>query len=151
MSLTAQRRTFDALIVAFNHMDIPAIMSFRSPVCTQKIHPLKSNPHPPQDNAAYLKRLSYIIKAFNNFHLEVHEVIEDTLQRKISAWLTAKGETKGAGEYNNEYMWVLEFDENGKVVKIKEFVDTLYQKEFFPNLRKVVEEQAKFGRPVPPS
>ena len=43
------------------------------------------------------------------------------------------------GEYRNEYMWTMEFDERGeKLVRMKEFEDTAMIKEFYPKLRESV-------------
>ena len=41
-----------------------------------------------------------------------------------------------AGEYVNEYMWTLDFDESGeKIVFQKEFVDSNMVRDFGPKLR----------------
>jgi ketosteroid isomerase-like protein len=89
----------------------------------------------PQDNAVYEKSLHSLKTVFQNFNLDVHEVIEDVEARKVVMWLSARADT-AAGEYVNEYMWVLEFDESGeKVVEVKEFVDTVMQREFWPKLQ----------------
>jgi ketosteroid isomerase-like protein len=134
MSPTPQRQTADKLIAAFNRMDIPAIMSFRTPTCTRHLLP-QSMKLAPQDNAVYEKSLHSLKTVFQNFNLDVHEVIEDVEARKVVMWLSARADT-AAGEYVNEYMWVLEFDESGeKVVEVKEFVDTVMQREFWPKLQ----------------
>lgn len=138
MAPTQQRQTADALIAAFNNMDIPAILALRTPDCTQQIVPLRFN-FPIQNNAAYAQRMNFIIRAFENFHLEVNDVIEDNEARKIVMWLSAKGDSK-VGEYRNEYMWTIEFDASGdKIVRMKEFVDTAMIKEFYPQLRESIE------------
>ncbi|SLM35095.1 hypothetical protein LPUS_04143 [Lasallia pustulata] len=143
MASTQQRQTANALITAFNNMDIPSIMALRAPESTQQVVPLRFN-FPCQDNPAYERRMNFIARAFDNFHLEVKEVIEDVTARKIVMWLSANGDTK-LGEYRNEYMWTMEFDESGgKIVKMKEFVDTAMIKEFYPQLRESI-EPAKTG------
>ena len=134
MPPTPQRQTADKLIAAFNCMDIPAIMSFRTPTCIRHLLP-RSMKLTPQDNAAYEKSLYSLKTVFQNFNLDVHEVVEDVEARKVVMWLSARADT-AAGEYVNEYMWVLEFDESGeKVVEVKEFVDTVMQREFWPKLQ----------------
>lgn len=88
--------------------------------------------------------MNFIVQAFENFHLEVNEVIEDVEARKIVMWLSARGDTK-VGVYRNEYMWTMEFDGSGeKIVKIKEFVDTAMIKEFYPQLKESI-RPAKTG------
>jgi ketosteroid isomerase-like protein len=136
MSPTLQRQTADKLVAAFNDMDIPTVMSLRSPTCTRHLLP-KSMNMPPQDNATYEKSLRSLTTVFRNFHLEVHDVIEDVAARKVVMWLSARGDT-AAGEYVNEYMWVLEFDGDGdgeKIVASKEFVDAVMQRDFWPKLQ----------------
>lgn len=134
MALTQQRQTADKLVAAFNSMDIPTIMSLRSPTCMRHLLP-KSMKLPPQDNTAYERLLHSLKMVFHNFSLDVHEVIEDVEARKVVMWLSARADT-AAGEYVNEYMWVLAFDETGeKVVEVKEFVDAVMQREFWPQLQ----------------
>jgi hypothetical protein len=134
MSPTQQRQTADKLVEAFNNMDIPIIMSVRGPTCMRHLLP-KSMKFPAQDNATYEKSLHSLTAVFQNFHLDVHEVIEDVEARKVVMWLSARADT-AAGEYVNEYMWVLEFDEGGeKLVEVKEFVDTVVHRDFWPKLQ----------------
>lgn len=134
MPPTQQRQVADKLVAAFNSMDIATIMSLRSPTCMRHLLP-KSMKLPPQDNATYEKSLSSLTTVFQNFHLDVHDVIEDVDARKVVMWLSARADT-AAGEYVNEYMWVLDFDEKGeKIVGVKEFVDTVMQRDFWPKLQ----------------
>jgi hypothetical protein len=142
MPLTQQRQTSDKLIAAFNSMDIPTIMSLRSPACMRHLLPRSMNLSS-QDNAAYEKTLYSLASVFRNFNLDVHEVVEDVAERKVVLWLSARADT-AAGEYLNEYMWVLEFDESGeKVVQSKEFVDTVMQREFWPKLQESMRQAGK--------
>ena len=56
-------------------------------------------------------------------------------------YLTARADTV-VGEYVNEYVWFLTFDEAGeKIVESKEFVDTIMNRDFFPKLAKAMREQ----------
>ena len=56
-------------------------------------------------------------------------------------YLTARADTV-VGEYVNEYVWFLTFDEAGeKIVESKEFVDTVMNRDFFPKLAKAMREQ----------
>jgi ketosteroid isomerase-like protein len=134
MPPTPQRQTADKLIAAFNRMDIPAIMSLRTPTCTRHLLP-ESMQLAPQDNATYERSLRSLTTVFQNFSLDVHEVVEDVAARKVVLWLHARADT-AAGEYVNEYVWWLAFDESGeKVVEVKEFVDTVMQRDFWPKLQ----------------
>ena len=60
-------------------------------------------------------------------------------------WLSARADT-AAGEYVNEYMWTLDFDEGGKKILMqKEFVDTVVNKEFYPKLQAALKRLAAGG------
>ena len=131
---TQQRQTADQLIAAFNCMDIPAIMALRSPTCLRHVLP-KSMKLAPQDNATYERSLQSLTTVFRNFNLTVHDVVEDREARKVVLELDAHADT-AAGEYVNEYVWVLQFDESEEViVEVKEFVDTVMQRDFWPKLQ----------------
>ena len=72
-------------------------------------------------------------------------MVEDVAARKIVLWLTARADT-AAGLYENEYVWTLEFDEGGgKIVAMREFVDTVVNREFWPKLQAAMVEQARRG------
>ncbi|KAF2815077.1 uncharacterized protein BDZ99DRAFT_363536, partial [Mytilinidion resinicola] len=131
--ITPQRITAHALVAAFNRMDNAAIMAVRAPHCLRTFHP-KSLNLPPQDNAAYKRNLDSMASVFANFSLTVTDVVEDVVARKISMWLEARGDT-AAGEYVNEYVWNMEFDEAGQqIVGWREFVDVGMARDFFPKL-----------------
>ncbi|KAF2501447.1 hypothetical protein BU16DRAFT_522420 [Lophium mytilinum] len=126
-------------------MDNAAIIAARAPSCLRHFHP-KSLNYPPQDNAAYKRNLDSMHSVFANFSLTVTDCVEDVAARKISMWLEARGDT-AAGEYVNEYVWNMEFDEAGeKIVGWREFVDVGMARDFFPRLmvevRKRREEEA---------
>ncbi|MCJ1288687.1 hypothetical protein MMC34_000216 [Xylographa carneopallida] len=134
MASTEQRRTAESLVDAFNRMDIDKIISLRSPDCTNQILP-RSIKLPVQDNGPYEKRLRFLHPIFKNFSLTVEDMLEDIEARRICMWLYAKADT-AAGQYLNEYVWILQFDESGKqIISQKEYVDTLMQKEFYPKLQ----------------
>jgi len=142
MSPSPQLRTAERLVAAFNEMDIPAIMSVRSRECTRQFLPQSMN-LPNQDNAAYEKSLRWLISAFRNFNLTIQDTIEDLEARKICMWLVARADT-AAGEYANEYIWLMAFDESGKkITSINEYVDTVMQKDFFPKLRESIMQANK--------
>jgi len=136
MAITAQRKTADALVDAFNSMSIPDIIALRNPGCKRTILPY-SLQYPPQSNETYRSQLQSIIPAFRNFSLTVYEIIEDVQQRKIIMHLKARADT-AAGEYLNEYMWILKFDEEGMIEDQKEYVDVGVNRDFFPKLQKAL-------------
>jgi hypothetical protein len=140
MDTSPQRQTAEAIVAAFNVMDIDRIMSFRSPDCMRHIVPLSLGLKP-QDNAKYLTELQRLKPIFNNFSLTINDVLEDHEFHRVCLWLSARADT-AAGEYVNEYMWTMTFDKSGqKLVHVQEFVDTVVNKEFWPKLLAAMREK----------
>ncbi|MCJ1478853.1 hypothetical protein MMC13_007537 [Lambiella insularis] len=133
--------TAHALIAAFNAMDIPRIISLRAPSCTHQILP-RSIRQPQESNAAYEARLRFILPAFHNFSLAVQDTLEDVAARKVCMWLYARADSR-AGEYCNEYVWMMDFDEGGRLLAVREYVDTAMQRDFFPRLRESLRGEGK--------
>ncbi|KAL8715724.1 MAG: hypothetical protein Q9220_000391 [cf. Caloplaca sp. 1 TL-2023] len=135
-----QKRTALALVDAFNRMDVPAIVSHRTPDCLRHFHPCAMGT-PPQNTAEYAKSLTSLHAIFQNFSLTLDEMIEDPAKRRICMWLSARADT-AAGEYVNEYVWLLDFDESGtKIVRTKEYSDSLMARDFFPKLKEAMGKQ----------
>lgn len=66
------------------------------------------------------------------------ELIEDSASHRVCMWLSARADT-AAGEYVNEYVWLLDFDERGeKITRTKEFSDALMARDFFPKLKEAM-------------
>jgi ketosteroid isomerase-like protein len=128
-----QRQTAEAVVDAFNRMDIDAIIAYRSDDCMRRILPSTLG-HPPTNNKQYRASLERLIKIFSNFSLTINDVVEDNEARKICMYLKARADTL-AGEYVNEYMWTLSFNASGtKIINATEFVDTVMNKDFWPLL-----------------
>ena len=132
--MSAQRTTADAVVAAFNAMDIDAIISHRSPDCLRYILP-SSMAFTPQDNATYGKSIQQLKGIFSNFSLTVDDTVEDKEARTICLWLTAKADTT-AGLYLNDYVWLLNFDDTGtKITRSKEYSDSVQARDFYPKLQ----------------
>ena len=140
MSKSTQRQTAEAVVDAFNRMDIDAIMAFRSDDCMRHILPSTLG-HPPTNNKQYRASLERLIKIFSNFSLTINDVVEDREARKICMYLRARADTL-AGEYINEYMWTLSFDTPGtRITNVNEFVDTVMNRDFWPLLLAAMKSQ----------
>ncbi|KAM0717855.1 hypothetical protein Q7P37_006187 [Cladosporium fusiforme] len=139
MPPTKQRLTALAVVTAFNNMDIDGIISHRAPSCMRHIIPSSLN-IAPTNNTEYAEHLQKLIPIFSNFNLTVQDLVEDKEGHRIVMWLKAHADTL-AGEYVNEYMWTLDFDEMGeKIVRMHEFVDTVVNRDFWPKLSKALRE-----------
>lgn len=137
---SAQKRTALALVESFNRMDVPAIVDARTPDCLRHFHPT-AMAQLPQDTAAYAKSLTSLHAIFRNFSLTMDELIEDSANHRICMWLSARADT-AAGEYVNEYVWLLDFDESGtKIMRTKEYSDSVMARDFFPKLKAAMGKQ----------
>lgn len=139
MSPSAQRQTALAVVAAFNSMDVDGIISHRSPGCMRHILPSSLN-IAPTNNTEYATQLLKLTAVFMNFNLTVHDIVEDREAHRIVMWLKARADTM-VGEYVNEYMWTLDFDETGeKIIRMHEFVDTVMNRDFWPKLSAALKE-----------
>jgi hypothetical protein len=137
-----QRQTATALVSAFNRLDTPAIISFRTPTCTRRFLP-SSLKIPSQSNEAYLANLNSMKALFTSFSITVDDTIEDLENRKIVMFVSAKGDTP-VGEYNNEYVWSMRFDESGeKISEWTEYVDAGMARDFYPKLMGEMKRRAE--------
>lgn len=142
MTISPQRRTAEAVVAAFNNMDVNSIISHRSTECLRHFIP-KSLGFPPQNNATYGNSLHQLHGVFRNFSCTINDLLEDKQANRICLYLTARGDTM-AGEYVNEYMWLLDFDESGeKITCSKEYSDTILARDFFPKLKAAMDERRK--------
>ncbi|KAL6716460.1 Protein csh3 [Lecanora helva] len=141
-SRSVQRKTAEAVVAAFNDMDVEAILSHRNEQCMRTFLPTSMG-LVPQDNATYYSSLKALKAIFKNFSLTINELVEDKEARRICLWLSAKADTM-AGLYVNEYMWLLDFDSKGKISSSKEFSDSIMERDFFPKLKAaMVKQQAQ--------
>jgi hypothetical protein len=123
-----ERQTADAIVAAFNIMDVDAIISLRTPECKRVFMPSSLN-YTPQTNEEYGERLTGMKSIFASFHVTVDDVIEGPSsngdRKKIVMYVSARGDTP-VGEYKNEYVWKMGFDESGeKVNEWVEYVDVV--------------------------
>ncbi|KAI5357575.1 Putative NTF2-like domain superfamily protein [Septoria linicola] len=139
MTKSPQRTAAEAVVEAFNRMDIDAIISYRHEDCLRYILPAALG-HKPQSNEVYRKSLEALKPIFHNFTLVLHDVVEDKEASRICMYLTARAETL-AGQYINEYMWTLDFDGAGeKITKWTEFVDSVVNRDFWPKLKEAMSQ-----------
>ena len=145
MTLSPQRKTAESLVAAFNNMDVDSIIAHRSPDCLRHMIPASMG-FSPQDNATYRQLLHQLTAIFRNYSCTINDLLEDKQTNRICLYLTARGDTV-VGEYVNDYMWLLDFDESGeKITCSKEYSDTAMARDFFPKLKAaMVEKQERLA------
>ncbi|KAL1649997.1 hypothetical protein SLS58_001373 [Diplodia intermedia] len=145
-AMTQQRRTALAIVDALNRLDTRAVWNMRDRGCWREIYP-KSMGMPAQDNDAAQRALNFILNTFKTFYISVHEIIEDVPARKVCLWTICTGTTV-AGPWTNEYVWSMEFNEEGThVVRWKEFVDGISTKALFPEIMAEQWDESMSDRP----
>lgn len=140
MTVSQRTKTAEAVVAAFNNMDVDGILAHRSSDCLRHFIP-KSLGNSPQDNAQYANSLHQLSAVFQNFSCTINDLLEDKQANRICLYLAARGDTV-VGEYVNEYMWLLDFDESGeKITCSKEYSDTALARDFFPKLKAAMTER----------
>ncbi|KAK7464919.1 hypothetical protein VKT23_006128 [Stygiomarasmius scandens] len=145
MTVTTEtlKATASAMISAYNAWDLEAILSdsWRSPSCIHQVLPL-SLERPAMDNTHYRQYFGTFMPVFRNFTVTVKNTIVDEKERKVSMWASSTAETD-IGPYKNEYVLILNCDEDGKAIWVGEFVDSHNSVTFFPKLREYLASKAK--------
>ncbi|KAK3056519.1 hypothetical protein LTR09_002312 [Extremus antarcticus] len=123
-----------SLIDGYNSWSMDAIMAPRAPNCTQKVYPLRLD-RPAMGNDEYRQYFVGVMDQFKDYHLEILEATEDTKQHRVVFHLQGTAKT-AIGDYANEFFVSTQMTEDdGRIVEIKEFVDSGYSMEFFAKLR----------------
>ncbi|KAF2264430.1 hypothetical protein CC78DRAFT_235006 [Lojkania enalia] len=136
-----ERETADALVAAFNAQDPKAIVALRTPDCLRVFLP-PSLGFKPQTNDGYLANLTKMNSIFTSFRVTINDVVEGVstspsgiVKKKIVMYISARGNTP-VGEYRNEYVWKMGFDESGeKISEWSEYVDVGMVRDFYPKLQ----------------
>lgn len=93
---------------------------------------------PEMDNPAYEAVQRKLYPAFKDLKVEILDMFKDEENKKMAFWATAKGDTS-QGEYSNEYVFMFQINEAGdKIIKLREYVDSAFMKEFSPKLAAIV-------------
>ncbi|KAI8295487.1 hypothetical protein K4K56_012123 [Colletotrichum sp. SAR 10_98] len=126
-----------AFIRAFDTLDETAHISLRAPFCTHTFAPASMGPPPPMTNAELAAHLAKLRLIMTGFPVTAKEIHVNVPKRQVLIWATAvaefKDEVKGLKEgedgtewdYVGEYMFFLTVDEEGRISRVVEFVDSL--------------------------
>jgi len=127
-------KTASAFLAAFNSLSPTDHLALRAENCTHIFAPASLGSRPPLSNAefgAHVARLSEILTAFP---VTAKEININEAGRQAVIWATGKPyfkeEVKVVGEeaeweYTGEYIFILDMDEDGKITRVVEFLDSL--------------------------
>jgi ketosteroid isomerase-like protein len=135
-------KTAYGLVDAYGRWDMDAIMENRAPNCTQQVFPTRLG-RPALNNEEYRKYFEPFMAYFDNYTMEVLEAVEDSEHHKVVLHIRATAQTP-VGEYDNEFsVFVRMTEDDQRINRIKEFVDSGFSITFFQKLRAHMESQVE--------
>jgi hypothetical protein len=124
-----------AFCLAFATPSSHAHTALRAPTCTQIFAPSSINPPPPKSNAEFAAHIDHnIAPLMDSFAVTPREIHINEAGRQITIWANGtpvfKKEAMGNSreeewEYTGEYIFILDVDEEGRIVRVLEFLDSL--------------------------
>jgi ketosteroid isomerase-like protein len=125
------RQTALDLINAFTTLDIPSSLAPRSQHCTWTMLPASLSFPPALTNAQHAAHMQSLTDVSPGFDMYVQEVWDggNTVVVHALSDLRFREEVTSGDEgvewkYRGEYMFVVDFDAEGKVVRVIEFLDS---------------------------
>lgn len=141
-----ERQTANKLVAAYNAMDVDTIIALRTPDCKRVFLP-SSLKYSPQSNQLFKANLAAMSTIFTSFKVIVDDAIEGTSsltnRKSIIMYISALGESP-MGEYRNQYVWKMGFEEGGqRISEWSEFVDVGVARDFYPLLKGELRRRAE--------
>ena len=126
-----QRQVAQSFLDTFDTLDLEGALALRAPSCRHTILPFSLGYKPDLTNDQFAEHLSRLIQILSRFPVYAQEIIESGNQITIHATSNAvfRDEVKGEDDgtewtYEGEYIFVLLFDQSGKIERIVEFIDS---------------------------
>jgi len=135
MSLTKSslERIATSFLSAFDNLSVDDHIALRAPLCIHIFAPSSLN-IAPKTNAAFAAHVTNnLLPLLERFPVTAKETHINETGRQITIWATGKPEFKKeamgttpaeAWNYTNEYIFMLDVNEDGKIKKIVEFLDS---------------------------
>jgi hypothetical protein len=125
MSSSPRLAAATAFLDAFSTLNVDSVMSLKAPNCTHHIVP-SSLGAPKFDNVAYTAFLQHVVRVMKTCAFTVKEMMEDAGPKKVVVWCSSNVSfhREEVGAYEGEYVFMLDFDGEDKVVRVVEFVDS---------------------------
>lgn len=109
-----------------------AIQVFRAPECVHNLHPIQSIPEPfnqPIKHQQFVHAMEFFGSAIERLSLNIQDITVDVVTRTAVVRILAIFDFKAFGEVQEEnnfqadYMWFTEMNDEGKIVRVEEFMD----------------------------
>lgn len=135
LSESQLRSIADSFFATLKDLDTSAHIALRAPECVQILAPASLNAPPPKNNQEFADQLNQNMRPLlAHFPFTAKETYVNVASRQITVWATGKmifkKEAMGPGpkekwNFVGEYIWVLDVNEEGKISRILEFLDSL--------------------------
>jgi hypothetical protein len=128
-----------SFLSGFTDLSITDLISIRAPTCTHIFAPSSLNFPSPQTNADFAAHVTNnLTPVLAHFPATAKEIHINEASRQITIWATAKAEFKKEAmdgdekdwDLTGEYIFILDVNEDGKIVRILEFLDSLVTERF---------------------
>ena len=123
------------LIGGFKDLSTDQLNQDRAPNCTHIFAPASVGNLGPFNNQQFAEHISKLGDILDGFPVIPKEIHVNDAGRQVVIWATAKPYFKDVAkgekpveadwDYAGEYIFMLDFDESGKVTRILEFLDSL--------------------------
>jgi hypothetical protein len=124
-----------SFISGFTTLNTPAMLAIRAESCIQMFAPASRNPPAPKTNADFAKHINNSLRpVIQRFPLTAKEIHINEAGRQITIWTSGKPEFRKEAmgdapeeewDYTGEYVFIMDVHEEGKIVRILEFLDSL--------------------------
>jgi hypothetical protein len=122
-----------SFLSSLSSLSTPAMLAIRAPTCTHVFAPSSLSLPAPLTNTSLVTHLAdNLAPLLSSFPTTAKEIHINELGRQITIWATGRPEFKaevmdGEAEewvYTGEYIYMLSVDEDGKIVRVLEFLDS---------------------------
>jgi hypothetical protein len=125
----------NAFLAAFNNLSVEDHLALRAPNCLHHFAPASLGITKPKTNQDFADHINNNIRpVLDQFPVSSKEVYVNLAGRQITIWANSRpgfkrealqNSAEADWEYTGEYIFILDMSEEGKIVKILEFLDSL--------------------------
>lgn len=112
--------------------DNATIQQYRDPGCVHFLHPVDSIPSPfngPIEPSQFAQFMTFFGSAIERLSFDIQDAVIDTEKRTVVMRLRATFDFKAFGDkakeegYTADYMWLMEMNEDNKIIRVEEYLD----------------------------
>jgi hypothetical protein len=149
-------KTAETFLAGFNNLSASEHLALRAQTCTHIFAPASLNPPPPKTNADFAAHITNLGSILAHFPVTAKEINVNEAGKQVTIWATGvpefRSEVKGEDvneadwKYMGEYIFILDIDEEGKIKRIVEFLDSKNTMVLLEMLKRARENLAVFEK-----